>query len=199
MSIKVICIWSPHHPPLHREQFLWCASVNASQCIGFIIVSYYCLPGEFSEVNSEKSFTLKYFEPHIRRRNSKSNAFASHGKSSERFISSSYSCHADLKLWNFRNVWFSPEPSSNQTELKLSTTCFQSNTCWRVWIPLRSGHVRRGLLVLLHTLFMVIHLWMWLWTIAVGLWDLPHLRGGFNMASVSCHILPVYFSYWSCH
>lgn len=53
VSIKVIRIWSPHHPPLQREQFLWCAGMNTSKCMWLNIVSYYCLLGDFSEVNSE--------------------------------------------------------------------------------------------------------------------------------------------------
>lgn len=151
VSIKVIRIWSSHHPPLQREQLLWCAGMNTSKCMWLNIVSYYCLLADFSEVNSESLshwITLSctsegeleikcfwFFQ-------------LSHGKLFERFISNSYSCQADLKLWNFRNVWFSPEPSSNQTELKLSTTCVQSNTCWLLRIPLQSGHVHLGLLLL---------------------------------------------------
>ena len=53
VSIKVICIWSSHHPPLQREQPLWCAGMNTSKCMWLNIVSYYCLLGDFSEVNSE--------------------------------------------------------------------------------------------------------------------------------------------------
>lgn len=53
VSIKVICIWSPHHPPLQTEQFLWCAGMNTSKCMWLNIVSYYCLLGDASEVNSE--------------------------------------------------------------------------------------------------------------------------------------------------
>lgn len=53
VSIKVIRIWSLHHPPLQREQPLWCAGMNTSKCMWLNIVSYYCLLGDFpSEVNS---------------------------------------------------------------------------------------------------------------------------------------------------
>lgn len=53
VSIKVIRIWSLHHPPLQREQLLWCAGMNTSKRMWLNIVSYYCLLGDFSEVNSE--------------------------------------------------------------------------------------------------------------------------------------------------
>lgn len=53
VSIKVIRIWSLYHPPLQREQLLWCAGMNTSKCMRLNIVSYYCLLGDFSEVNSE--------------------------------------------------------------------------------------------------------------------------------------------------
>lgn len=158
VSIKVIRIWSLHHPPLQREQPLWCAGMNTSKCMWLNIVSYYCLLGDFpSEVNS---VSLSHWIALSRTSEGEAEikmlfgfffffGSFSRGKLFERFISNSYSCQADLKLWNFRNVWFSPEPSSNQTELKLSTTCVQSNTCWLLRTPLQSGHVHQGLLLLL--------------------------------------------------
>lgn len=152
VSIKVICIWSLHHPRLQRQQLLWSAGMNTSKCMWLNIVSYYCLLGDSSEVNSESLFSLNHFELHIRGKtwNQMLLVFGlSHGKLFKRFISNSYPCQADLKLWNFRNVWFSPEPSSNQTELKLSTTCVQSNTCWLLRNPLQSGHVHLRLFVFL--------------------------------------------------
>lgn len=53
VSIKVIYIWSLHHPPLQRKPFLWCAGMNTSKRMWLNIVSYYCLLEKFSEVNSE--------------------------------------------------------------------------------------------------------------------------------------------------
>lgn len=53
VSIKVICIWSPHRPPLQRQQALWCAGTNTHKCMWLNIVSYYCLLAALSEVNSE--------------------------------------------------------------------------------------------------------------------------------------------------
>lgn len=141
VSIKVIRIWSLHHPPLQREQLLWCAGMNTSKCMWlllFPIIVYF----EISLKLILKVFHIESLWAAHQRVNLKSNAFGfwlSHWKLFERFISNSYSCQADIKLWNFRNVWFSPEPSSNQTEL--STTCVQSNTCWLLRIPLQSGHV----------------------------------------------------------
>lgn len=181
--IKVIRIWRSHHPPLQRQQLLWCAGMNTSKCMWLNIVSYYCLLGDFSEVNS-KSFTLSLFELHIRGRawNQMLLVFwLSHGTLFERFISNSYSCQADLKLWHFRNVWFSPKPSLKQTELKLSTTCVQSNTCWllRISSPDWTYASKVFVLVLcqIFSFNITIHLWIGIWlciSSSLGLLNLRH-------------------------
>lgn len=165
VSIKVICIWSPHHPPLQREQLLWCAGMNTSECMWLNIVSYYCLLGDFSEVNSE---SLSHWITLSRTSESELEIkcfwffWLSRGKLFKRFISNSYSCQADLKLWNFRNVWFSPEPSSNQTE---QTETFH-NMCSIKHIlasqnPLQTGHVHLQLLLLYADWYLITtHLWV---------------------------------------
>lgn len=108
---------------------LWCAGTNTHKCMWLNIVSYYCLLAAPSEVNSK---SLSLWVPLSRTSEPESFGFLwlSHAVLFGRFISNSYSCQTDLKLWNLRNVWFSPKPSLNQTELKLSTTCVQPNTCW---------------------------------------------------------------------
>lgn len=141
----MIRIWSPHRHPLLREQLLWCAGMNTSECMWLNIVSYYCLLENFSEVNSKSlshRVTLSCTSEEKLEIKSCFGFFClSHAKLFERFISNSYSCQTDLKLWNFINAQVSPEPSSNQAELKLSKACVQSNTS--PTILLRSGHVHQ--------------------------------------------------------
>ena len=79
----------------------------------------------------KKTFPVKDFEMHMKKENNPELSTRVFWKLFERFISNRFSCQADLKLWNFRNVEFSlPEPVSKPTELRRCTT----------YVPETRGH-----------------------------------------------------------
>lgn len=94
-----------------------------------------------------KSFTMSHSGMYFRgRRPNQILLVSAFAWKVERFISSSYSCQADLKLWNFRDAWLPPELPSSRTEVKLSKTRVQSNKYWFLRITIHSAHVYLGLL-----------------------------------------------------